>query len=265
MVVLLRDRRLKPDALAEVARVCAAAGYRSALPAMRELDLPGAHGEVLAESVEILRALDAPPSGIWRSDGRDFGEVNPAAPRPPALLVVAEGGVLLAEEGADPVEIADFPGEPWRRMHARRVGSHEPGPVLQALGRTFYAADEADLVAGIDTLADPPTIPWGSAEPAHPAAARVVELLAPLLPDSAVGLRARGLLLARAGRPDEALAALGEAVGRKKVPPDTWFFLGEARAAAGRLDEAREAWEAAVKKSRRKRVWYVARARERLG
>ncbi len=265
VVALLDDARLRPDALAEVARVCAACGYVSALPRMQALGLGGAQGEFVDQMVAILLESDAPLAGIWRSDGRDALQIDPEPAAGPANLVpAADGGVLVLDaSGWTSIAPADVTG--LRRMHFRRVGAAEAGPALQAQGRTWYPADADALDGLVAASVDVQVLDWSAAAALGPAHADLADALVPHLGEEAAEDRAAAVLLQGAGRGADALARLEAATGKKKCPPDTWFFLGEARAAAGDEAGAREAWENAVKKCRKKKEWPVPEARARLG
>lgn len=265
VVALFSDKRLRPDALAEVARVCAACGYTSALPVLQRMDLGGAHGEFVDEVIEVLARAEATPVGLWVSDGRDAGEIDPEPAAGPATLVAGEQGAMLHTPDAGFGAPVALDRDGARRMHFRRVGAQEPGPALQALGRTWYPADADAIGALVEAAVDVQALDWTAAAPATAGAPGVADALLPHLGDTAAEDRGAALLLQAAGRADAARERLEAACGKKKCPPDTWFFLGEARAAAGDGDGAREAWAATVKKTRKKSLWHVAVARERLG
>lgn len=265
VVALFSDNRLRSDALAEVARVCGACGYTSALPVLQRLDLGGAHGEFVDEMVEVLAGALERPVGLWTSDGRDAGEIDPDPTDPPATLVVGEADAMVhtAEGGFGAPVALDRDG--LRRMHFRRVGAQEPAPALQALGRTWYPADADAIGALVDAAVAVQALDWSATAPVDAGAGAVADALIPHLGDTAAEDRGAALLLQAAGRADAARERLEAACGKKKCPPDTWFFLGEARAAAGDGDGARAAWEATIKKTRKKSLWHVGVARERLG
>lgn len=264
VVALFSDTRLRPDALAEVARVCGACGYTTAVPVLERMDIGGAHGEFVDDVVGVLRRAGEPVVGLWASDGRDAGEIDPTPAAGPATLVA--GGdvatVYSPSSGFAPPVAIDRDG--LRRMHFRRVGAAEPGPGLQALGRTWHPADEEAIGALVEAAVDVRALNWAGGA-SLPGAGAIADALLPHLGETAVEDRGAALLLQAAGRAADALQRLEAASGKKKCPPDTWFFLGEARAAAGDAAGAREAWEATIKKTRKKGLWHVAAARERVG
>ena len=71
VVEMFSDRRLRPDALAEVARVCAAAGFRTSLTPMARLGLVGVHGAFVNQMVESEPNQAATPSAD--QEGREEG------------------------------------------------------------------------------------------------------------------------------------------------------------------------------------------------
>ncbi len=261
---LLEDRRLKPDAVVEVVRVCVAGGYHSALPRLFRISLgDGVHAETLASLEAALQSLVGPSEGVWWSDGRDAGEVREQGRLAAALRVFCPDGTSLVWEAEHPTWSVCSADDPIRRMRFRRVGEAEVAPALQDTARTWY---EADLDALEDVLLkalEVPDLDWGRAE-SLPQGDALYTAMAPLLGAAASDDRLRGVLLQRAGQAGAARSALESAVRKKKVPPDTWFLLGEAREAAGDHEGARDAWTVAVKKARRKKDWQAERARARL-
>lgn len=266
VVAMLRDRRLKPDALAEVARVCAAVGYRSARTALGELMLSGVHGEAVSTALDVLAAASTPLCGAWVSDGRDAGEVNPEPSVPGALIAACEQG--LVEAGPEGWRALEAEPASVRRMFIRRVGEAEAGPALQVAGRTFYAAKEGELLDAVDAASRAEALDGDHlpADDDSPLADRLAAAaLVPALCEGGPALRGAGVLLARAGRRTEALAALEAAIAAKRAPADTWFLLGELHHALGHAEEARAAWESFLKKEKRKRAPQLERAQQRLG
>jgi len=265
IVALFSDRRLRPDALAEVARVCGACSYTSALPVLRRIDLGGAHGEFVEEMIAVLEAAGTLPTGLWVSDGRDAGEVDPAPADGPATLILGDDGATVHTAEAGFGARVRLDRDTARGMHFRRVGAQEPGPALQALGRTWFPADAGVVDALVEAAVDVQSLDWSADASENASAGALTDALLPHLGTSAAEDRGAALLLQAAGRVDAARARLETACGKKKCPPDTWFFLGEARAASGDAEGAREAWEATVKKTRKKSLWHVAAAQGRLG
>ncbi len=274
VVELLNDKRIKPDALGEIARVCAAAGYRSAASLLRDLDM-GESGQagLVIEMADVLDTLAEPISGLWASDGLDAGEVRGQGALPPAVLAaLGDGAALTHSQGDAGWKSADLlrgvgPGAGGRRMYFRRVGEATPTHALQTRGRTWYPVDMAEPFDLLDEpgALDVQAIAWGAEAPAQQADVDLAEGLLPALGEGAGEARLAALVLARAGRPAEALAALEAAAAQKKAAADLWFFLGEARAAAGDAAGATAAYEAANRKAKRKKDWFAVAARARLG
>lgn len=264
VVALFSDTRLRPDALAEVARVCAACGYTTAVPVLERMDIGGAHGEYADEVVQILSQAGDPVTGLWVSDGRDAGEIDPEPAAGAATLVISDGAATVYRPGSGFAAPVALDQDGMRRMHFRRVGAAEPGPGMQALGRTWHPADEEAVGVLVATAVDAQAMDW-AAPAVAPGAGAVADALLPHLGDTAAEDRGAALLLQAAGRTAAALARLEQACGKKRCPPDTWFFLAEARSAAGDAAGAAVAWAATIKKTRKKSLWHVAVARERIG
>lgn len=263
VVELLRDPKLKPDAAAEVARVAARVGYRSARGAISALALEGSHGEAVDEALALLRGYDEPLSGPYFCDGRDAGEVNPKPSGTPGFAVVDEAGTLWAEGAPGEEDWTVHDGHlssSVRRMHLRRVGDLESRDAFQLEGRTWYAADEARLLAAVDRLCAPDDIDWDAlpSPDATDLAVRAAAIVVPHLPDDAAGDRARGILLLRAGDLAGAAAAFDRSVGRKKkVPADATWFQGRALLLQGDTKGGKEALQAFVKKAKKKDPRYA--------
>lgn len=264
VVALFSDSRLRPDALAEVARVCAACGYTTAIPVLERLDIGGAHGEFVDDVVQVLSRASEPVVGLWVSDGRDAGEIDPEPADGSATLVIGDGAATVYTPAGGFAAPVPLRRDGLRRMHFRRVGAQEPGPGLQALGRTWHPADEEAITALVEAAVEVQSLDW-SGDAATDAAGEVADALLPHLGDTAAEDRGAALLLQAAGRVTEARERLEAACGKKRCPPDTWFFLGEARAAAGDAEGAAVAWAATIKKTRKKSRWHVAVAQERIG
>jgi hypothetical protein len=90
--------------------------------------------------------MDAPLSGVWFSDGRDAGEVNPLSPHGHAFAFVDDDTALIRSPDGSWAEHSAF-SDGLRRMFIRRVGEAEAGHALQRSGRTWYAASPAVLKA----------------------------------------------------------------------------------------------------------------------
>lgn len=251
VVGLLSDTRHKPDALAEIAKICAAVDYRAGEEAIRALALSGAHGELVAEALMTFEANAAPVSGLWYSDGKDAGETNPGSPLGMGLALfeaerarVCIGGKWKIEKG--------FPGPDARRMHFRKVGAPLAGPAFQVAGRTWYVAAEPEVLCVIDGLTSPRELDWDSIGKPNATAGRAVAALSAVLPETAGGHRARALLLARADDAAGAIDALEAALELKKVFPDTWCLLGDALWSAGKKKAASAHYTTFMKKARKK-------------
>ncbi len=251
VVGLLSDGRHKPDALAEIARICAAAGYRSGEDFIRGLVLPGAHGDLVREASAIFEANTEPVRGLWYSDGRDAGETNPASPIGGALALVDERGALVCIDGKWK-SVKSFPGTDVRRMHFRKVGAIEAEPAFQTEDRTWYLGGGPGALCEIDGLTSAQQIDWDKLGKSNATARRAVKAVGAHLPDTSAGYRARGLLLARADDRDGAIAALEMAVGLKTVYPDCWSLLGDALWSAGKKAAAKGRYKTFLRKARKR-------------
>ncbi|MEL6342039.1 MAG: HEAT repeat domain-containing protein [Myxococcota bacterium] len=268
VVNLLHDRRLKPDALAAVAQVCAAVGYRSALHRMQSLDLDGAHGEAVSKALDTMQLLETPLSGAWFSDGKDAGEVNPNSPQGEAFLILRDDGSALVrdDEGQWSVQ-ADVLSSDVRRMYIRKVGEPEAGPAFQHMSRTWYMAGLNRVKELLEQEAGLRTVDWATLPGAEidPTLQAVVAVIRPMLDDAAGPWRDLALLQASGGDLDGAIATLEQSLEAKRTPADTWFYLGEALAAKGKPAAAKAMWETCLEKARSKKADYVRLAHARLG
>ncbi len=219
VVSLLADTRHKPDAIAQIARVCAAVGYQSAVEIIRCLRLTGNHAEVVHESLGVLDGAMHPLSGVWFSDGRDAGETNPDSPK---------GFAIIGFQGRDVVQ---HEGKGWkskrmpknvRRMFIRRPGEAEAKPAFQFGGRTFYFG----LGQAVDALCQPD---WASItdSPSSKACDVAMDLIGSMLEESSESHRVLAILAADSGQVELAQAALSSAISGTKTPVDCWLFMGD--------------------------------------
>jgi hypothetical protein len=260
VVGMLTDRRMRPDAIAEIALVCMAAGYTSAVSVLERVDPGGVHQDIVDTAIDRLVEARERPVGLWLSDGRDAGEMREVPVLPATLLVVTEAAAFLRtfEGGWETVEL---PAERTRRMFYRRAGTQEPAAAVQTLGHTFHSLSETELLDVVDRLFPAESADWPGSASRSAASAAVA---AAVVGDSPEADRARALALADAGDFAGAAAELDEGLGKKKAPRDLRFLLGLARHAVGDAAGARAAWEECVAKSRRKKDWYVVAATARL-
>lgn len=255
VVETLRDPRLKPDALAEVAWVAARVGFRTARPAIAALELAGNHRDLADKALALIDSYEAPLFGAWFTDGRDASEVNPVPAAPTGFAVFGPAGALMGDgdDGATWSYLDGVLPGGIRRMLLRRVGDVEAAPAFQLGGRTWYAADEDQLMAAVELVARPDALDWGALAAASPLDEHAPQVFAAHLPAGAPGDYARGLLCARAGDLPGAVEALVASVeGKRKVPRDATYFAGRALLAAGRVDEGRALLDAFAKKARKK-------------
>jgi len=265
VVALMQDERHKPDALAEIARVCAAVGYDSAKGVMRYLALSGVNGEVVQHSLSILEGNEAPLTGAWYSDGRDAGETNPTPVKAPAFVVFDGKGALVLD-GKNWQRMKGFSEAPCRRMFIRRAGEDAAAPSFQAHDRTWYSANGPGLTGQIDArFAD---LAWDSVGETKTTKVmeQATEAMSKILPESSTGHRLVAQLAAATGQVELARAGLESAIAGTKTPTDCWFFLGELLWSLGKKKEAKAHYATFVKKGKRKdNPGRMERAKERAG
>lgn len=248
VVATLGDGRIRLETRADIARICADAGYTSARAAVDTLHEQAGRGtkEALAET---LRRLDTPPpvDGFWVDLGVDAGE---AVADPVVRARAASVGDTWVVAGPEGVVVRPR-GAPRRCVSWKRLGTPAPAHCMQEGARSWWEAEAEDLVDLGDALVGA-------------AAWEAVALIDPILPGTAAGLRLRGAAALAQGDVDAALLALAAAVELKKVPPDTWWFYAEALLRADRPAEARPQLERFLSKAGKKAP-FVAEARARLG
>lgn len=249
VVALFDDARVRPDTLAEIARVCAVVGYRTALPAVRRLAESSLRG-VATIALEAQQRLEFPPSvvGVWVDLGVDAGEVDAGA-EVGAMLAVPGTEALVRIQG-EKATLEAFPAAA-RLLWAKRPGATEATVALQVGETTFWSAEGEELAELADRLV---------AAEAYP----LVPLLDGLLPVSASSARLRGVAMQRLGDLEGAIEHLTAALEMKRVPTDTSWYLADALLAAGRAEEARPHLERYLGKASKKAP-FVAEARRRLG
>ena len=214
---LLADTRHQPDAVAQIARVCAAVGYSSATELIRYIQLSGTHAEMVMEALGVLDGARHPLRGVWYSDGNDAGETNPNPALSPSIMVL-NGNSALVYDGKRWRETKKFTAE--RRMFIRRVGEPEPGPAFQVEGRTYYAG----LGSIVSQLVD---VDWTKPGRETKTSALATAALADALDDTAESHVSLAKIAFVSGLTDVAHAALMSAVEAKKTPAECWLALGD--------------------------------------
>ena len=243
VVALLADTRHQPDAIAQIARVCAAAGFMEATEFIRHIQLSGTHAETVVEALGTLDGAQHPLRGVWYSDGKDAGETNPSSPLGPALMVFGDSGSYL-HDGKRWTKLASK-WVPERRMFIRKVGEPEPAPGFQASGRTFYVG-----LGGIaDQMLSGDPVEQGKATKASEAAIAAIQ---ELTPDDAAGHRALAILSILGGNADIARDALTKAIEGKKTPVDCWLLLADLCWDSGAKKEAKAHYAEYEKKGKKK-------------
>ena len=159
VVQMLTDRRMRPDAIAEVARVCMAAGYTSALSALEQVDPGGVHQEIVDSAIDQLETAQRRPVGVWLSDGRDAGEMRAQPAQPASVLVITTESAHQRDVGGAWSSV-DLEAAGLRRMFYRRAGTPAAAPAVQGLGHTFHQVGEGDLSAFVDQLVPASEADW---------------------------------------------------------------------------------------------------------
>lgn len=248
VVALFDDPRVRPDTLAEIARVCSVVGYASALDRVRRL-AENSLRVVATVAAEAQQRLEWPPNlaGVWADLGLDAGAVD--ADATPGAIIALTGADTMIRATDSAVKKVPMTTRP-RRLWLRRPGGTEAAWALQ-IGRVTYWEADADEIA---TFGD------------RLLAAESFDLFAlvePLLPISAASTRLRGVAKLRAGDLPGALEYLVAAVEMKKVPADTWWFLADTQHRLGQVEEARPNLEKYLAKAPKRGPW-VAEAKRRL-
>lgn len=267
VVALLDDPRVRPDALARLARLCARCGWQEARPALeRQLGRDDQVAEAAAQALGWLdEAVDLEGlEGAWVSDGVDACEIRPEPGErrvrvfsAQGFAELAPGGVrfVAATRGADRLGLVGGGELPLRRMVLPAPGTERDVAALQLEGRTWYRLGVAELAEALEPALDAPGLAQLPAES--------VDTLLAALEDGA-GRRVAARVELAVGRPEAAAHRLEEALAGKRPSAELWFWLGEAMAALDRTDAARAAWAEFVERGPR-RSPLMALAQQRLG
>jgi len=232
---MLKDPSIKADSLAHIAQVCAAVGYRRALPLLRRIDLAGKHGETITQVQERLRVLHRRPYGLWMSDGRDAGEFSVRSSQKSALCAIGRAGISMLKDGEWKEEGSIF-HLPHRQMWFRRIGQPKSDAALQFSKRTWYRCTSKKAMEILKQYCS-----LGGYEPAYLHLAEALQLM---FPDwKAKDHRDLGLMYLRAHAFDHAIECFDLAMTEKRTPLDVWIFKGDALQALEREEEAKALWE----------------------
>ena len=263
IVALLQDKRLKPDALAEVAEVCAAVGYVSAIPILDELATSGGRSDVVGTSLERLQSFEAnPPAGGYSSDGRDAGEVDDNPALGTAKLVLGPSLSLLLENGKRTWGDA-LKGSALRRLYIRPPGAGEPVDAVQWKGRTYYRVAQPELEELALEAIDVEAIDLAKAKKGGVQlnGRKLKELFQEQVrADTARGHFVKALIDLCVGDYEAAREELVAGGAMKKIPTDLHYFLGEL---APTKKAAKENLEAYLSKTKGKGA-FAARATKLL-
>lgn len=248
VVAALDDKRARVETRVEIARICAAAGFLSALePARRAAEESIRNTRKLAD--ETVDRLQSPPTGvgIYVDVGIDNGEARPPGKPRGYMALLSATDCVTANASVS----RHAPGGPMRVMSGKLPGEEAASAVVQVGRSTYWAADGDDLCAFGDRL-----LAKGAFD--------LLDACEAVIGTSAAGLRVRGAALLARGDAKGALEALEDSVAGKKVPSDAWWFLAEALHVLGRDDEARPNLEKYLAKAAKKAP-FVEEAKRRLG
>ncbi len=249
VVATLSDARIRVETRVEIARICADVGYYSALQAARPL-VEQCVRQNLALAESLIQRLETPPSpvGLWVCSGLDVSAVDPKASRRDLLCVLGVTDAVLAPTTGAVERLV--PTGAFRVLQARPVDKEPVGLVVQVGEHSYWPAGNDELCTFGDRLC---------ASGRHD----LVDLCEEVLGVGAAALRVRGASLLARGDAAGAILALEAAIEGKRVPSDTWWFLADALARAGRPAEARPHLEKYLSKAA-KRAPFVEEARRRL-
>ncbi|GDX83594.1 hypothetical protein LBMAG42_54050 [Deltaproteobacteria bacterium] len=249
VVATLSDARIRVETRVEIARICADAGYRSALEPARALP-EQATRQTRTAAEELVVRLEAAPvlTGVWVDEGLDVMAVGLKARAGAIAAILGEGDAVFTEENGE-VSRSTLPS-PLRVLRAKAGDKESPGPVLQIGSRTWWPAGGEEFCVFGDRLIAAGRFDWLTA-------------CDELLGTHSAGLRVRGSALLQQGRLAEALLVLEACVAGKKVPADAWWFLAEALHRLERGGEAAPHLERYLAKAG-KRAPFLDEARRRL-
>lgn len=248
VVATLSDARIRVETRVEIARLCADAGYLTALEPARELPaLCTRKTNELADAI-VLRLEALPqPAGLWVRTGMDPVAIDPKCDGDDVLLVLGLGDAVTATAKG----VRRGPLSPgWRILSIRENAKESAESVLQIGTESWWPAPPEAVVRFGDRL-----LQAGQGE--------LLLGVGEALGGSSSALRVRGCALLALGRADEAVLALEAAVAGKKVPPDAWWFLADALRATGKADAARPHLETFISRAP-KRAPQLEEAKKRL-
>ena len=258
IVDCFQDKSMTADALAFIAQACAAAGYRSALAQLRRIDLEGKHGDTIAMVQERLRSLHKQPFGIWISDGRDAGEVNPRPQLKKAICAISASGVSIYD-GTEWSFAGPLNQMAHRQLWFRRVGDGVVSEALQLQKRTWYPAKRKEVIGLLRTHST-----FGEFSPGMLQLGEAVEHILGDWDWKAKDYRELGLIYFRAHAFDLAIRVFDQSIASKRTPIDCWIFKGDVLFLLERYEEARDIWEISLSKVRSQTSAIAQLARSKL-
>jgi len=256
VVSMLSNSRLEGDSIAHISRVCAEAGYLSALPILDGIYGEGLIGETIKAATEQLRKAKKRPIGIWISDGLDSMEYNPLKVTSKKVAVIGADSVMLQSKGKWQMW-RSFGDQSIRQLLFRRISNPAPGPALQVGDRTWYlaSADETDslLQAELDLEGE---------------RCKSLEVLADLLvPKSAECTkmsRNLALLYLRAGSIKKADKSVQRSIDLKRPPRDIYFIKAELKRITGDSEGAETLYQQCISNTRSEKSALAILCKKRL-
>jgi tetratricopeptide (TPR) repeat protein len=245
VVSLLSNSRLDGDSVAHIARVCAEAGYVSAMPTLQNLSGEGLIGETITAAIDQLKKASRRPIGIWSSDGLDSMEYNPKGKRDSSFVIISGNNVVQSCNG-EWEDWPDFDGQPSRQLLFRRIEQPAPGPAIQCGGKTWYFASSEE----IESLVQPELDLVGEA---NKELETLGDILQPRALDDSKAWRNIALLYLRARKFDKALKAAHHTQELKRAPRDIHFIKAELMRLSGKTKEARELYQKCLSTTRSER------------
>ena len=256
IIDLLKDPKLKSDALAHIAQCCAAVGYRSSLPLLRRIDIAGKHGETITQAQDRLRRLHRRPYGLWVSDGRDAGEYSVRPSQKNMLCAIGRSGISVLQ-GDEWIEEGSIFHLPHRQMWFRRIGDANANEALQFSKRTWYKCSSKK---GFEILKE-----YCALGAFNRAYLHLAEGLQLMFPDwKSKDHRDLGLMYMRSHAYEHAIECFDLSLEAKRTPLDVWIYKGDALLAQGDASGAQMLWEDCLSRVRSQSSAIAQLCRSRL-
>ena len=232
---LLENQRLDGDSLAHVARVCAEAGYTSALSRLQKIHGEGLIGETMKAATEQLKKAQRRPVGIWTGDEMDAMEFNPDPVGSSATVIISSESAAWYSEGEWRIW-SDFDDLPQRQLLFRRISQPTPGPALQVGLRTWYMADAKQVE---DLFARESKLDGERCD----ALVVLADVLQSRAGDDPKMWRNIAVLYLRSNELSKAESAVQKSAALKRPPKDIWYVQGEVHRRRGEIQQAESSFQ----------------------